>query len=197
MYLGFLYLEHTYNNPVANTFVALLTDRQEEEEKNNKLALNGDFRSFAKSSYQGWIQEYGSNARIRVTQHSLTRIQLAHTHTHTQKYIRVPYTPAKPPLGWASTESANPWIHPWIYCIIESKACVTYCDALCAKGAVSNKQRVRNRWLVAYTLLNNPSIRQFRASQLHHSRGVEGEGSVEEDRPMNEYEIVVTLPGIN
>ena len=29
IYRGFLYLEHTYNNPVANTFVALLLDRKE------------------------------------------------------------------------------------------------------------------------------------------------------------------------
>ena len=96
MYLGFLYLEHTYNNPVANTFVALLTDRQEEEEKNNKLALNGDFRSFAKSSYQGWIQEYffleeqcthKSNSTLT---HSYT--VSTHTHTHTKVHTRTIHT---------------------------------------------------------------------------------------------------------
>jgi hypothetical protein len=34
-YLGFLYLEHTYNNPVANTFVALLTDGGDQEDKHS------------------------------------------------------------------------------------------------------------------------------------------------------------------
>ena len=29
-YRGFLYLEHTYNNHVANTFVALLIDENEQ-----------------------------------------------------------------------------------------------------------------------------------------------------------------------
>ena len=29
-YLGFLYMEYTYNNPVANTFVALLTDQRKD-----------------------------------------------------------------------------------------------------------------------------------------------------------------------
>ena len=31
IYRCFLYLEHTYNNPVANAFVALLLDRVEQE----------------------------------------------------------------------------------------------------------------------------------------------------------------------
>ena len=40
IYLGFLYLEHTYNNPVANTFVALLTDGGDQEEKGDRSGLN-------------------------------------------------------------------------------------------------------------------------------------------------------------
>ena len=38
-YLGFLYLEHTYNNSVANTFVALLTDDSDVKENRADYSL--------------------------------------------------------------------------------------------------------------------------------------------------------------
>jgi hypothetical protein len=39
-YLGFLYVEHTYNNPVANTFVALLTGPRQDKEVMNRRIRN-------------------------------------------------------------------------------------------------------------------------------------------------------------
>ena len=39
-YRGFLYLEHTYNNPVANAFVALLIDGSGHQKKKDALLLN-------------------------------------------------------------------------------------------------------------------------------------------------------------
>ena len=43
-YLGFLYLEHTYNNPVANTFVALLTDGGGQEDKHSLKGEQSNIR---------------------------------------------------------------------------------------------------------------------------------------------------------
>jgi hypothetical protein len=94
IYKGFLYLEHTYNNPVANTFVALLTDGSDREED---------------------------------------------------------------------------------------------------KGGSVRDRKARNRWLVAYTLVHNPSLRPLRAAQLISGCGQEEAGNGAE-KAVNEYEILVALP---
>jgi hypothetical protein len=99
IYKGFLYLEHTYNNPVANTFVALLTDGSDQEGEKSKLCYRG--------------------------------------------------------------------------------------------GSVRNR-KARNRWLVAYTLVHNPSLRPLRASQLISGCSQE-EAREEAERVVNEYDIV-TVP---
>ena len=41
------------------------------------------------------------------------------------------------------------------------------------------KQKVRNRWLVAYTLLHNPSLRLLRAGHLREQLRVELRGDEE------------------
>ena len=48
----------------------------------------------------------------------------------------------------------------------------------CTFTEVMNR-RIRNRWLVAYTLINNPSLRPLRAPQLQE-RQSQRESSMEE-----------------
>jgi hypothetical protein len=111
IYLGFLYLEHTYNNPVANTFVALLTDGGDQEEKGDRSGLN----------------------------------------RHCSK---------------------------------------TYGTLSSQKGPGGRNRRIRNRWLVAYTLINNPGLIPLRASQME----AQGEGGAE---VKEHYEPIVLIPGIH
>ncbi|CAI8020780.1 Stimulated by retinoic acid gene 6 protein-like [Geodia barretti] len=96
-YLGFLYLEHTYNNPVANAFVALLTDGGDQEDK---------------------------------------------------------YSLKRPP---------------------------------------GRNRRIRNRWLVAYTLMNNPGLIPLRASQMEAQRDGVGQEAEPEKRALNDYEPIVLV----
>jgi hypothetical protein len=96
-YLGFLYLEHTYNNPVANAFVALLTDGGDQEDK---------------------------------------------------------YSLKRPP---------------------------------------GRNRRIRNRWLVAYTLINNPGLIPLRASQMEAQRDGVGQEAEPEKRALNDYEPIVLV----
>ena len=67
---------------------------------------------------------------------------------------------------------------------------------------VKKNRRIRNKWLVAYTLIHNPSIRPLRASQLHAQHrhdDVEAEKACvyEEMHYSNPYEVTVQLPGTN
>ena len=41
VYRGFLYLEHTYNNPVANAFVAMLIDGSGHQKEKGALHFKG------------------------------------------------------------------------------------------------------------------------------------------------------------
>ena len=64
-------------------------------------------------------------------------------------------------------------------------------------GSLRN-QRARNRWLVTYTLINNPSLVPLRASQME--AGAEGEvggQGAEPERPMNDYEPTVQYPALS
>ena len=52
IYRCFLYLEHTYNNPVANAFVALLLDRDEQGLEKGVLSFGqGNYCSQVSSTY--------------------------------------------------------------------------------------------------------------------------------------------------
>ena len=54
---------------------------------------------------------------------------------------------------------------------------------------VKKNRRIRNKWLVAYTLIHNPSIRPLRASQLHaQHRHVEA-GKADVNEELNPYEV--------
>ena len=100
-YRGFLYVEHTYNNIIANTFVALLSE-ESEQMKNSP-------------PFQGKISDNHLNARF--------------AHKDLSKHFC-------PPTHFNSNIT-DP---------VQSR-------------------RIRNRWLVAYTLIHNPSLRPLRVSQ--------------------------------
>ena len=53
-------------------------------------------------------------------------------------------------------------------------------------------RRIRNRWLVAYTLLHNPSVRPLRASGLpaHDDQQDQGKEQEAEEETLNQYEVV-------
>ena len=64
-----------------------------------------------------------------------------------------------------------------------------------AAGPAGRNRRIHNRWLVAYTLINNPSLVPLRASHME-AQGKE-RGEEEKEMAPNDYEPTsVLIPGI-
>ena len=76
-----------------------------------------------------------------------------------------------------------------------SNYAVIHIRVLCLDSNLTKKRRIRNRWLVAYTLLRNPSLRPLTAARLR-----EQESTTEVvTEPGTEIKGIVELliPGIN
>jgi hypothetical protein len=115
-YLGFLYVEHTHNNPIVHVFVSLMSGFQSGQPSEYRAA---ERRSLASGVMQPDIE---------------------------------------------------------IALLVSTKA-----SSNSVKDDVGRvgKQKVRNRWLVAYTLLHNPSLRLLRAGHLREQLRVELRGDEE------------------